>query len=269
MLKLRQGIDCAQVFLIGDSPMTLILAKQGKPIRPMNGASALSWGVWAISILVSPTSAFVVPLHSDTEEVMFMALALAGVVIVIRPLSAWVDMNDPWSRFALAVKYSALFFTVMFIVLAIPVGTERTELRIQNNGQRAMGNVVRFHAGYCGKRSISCAINVEYAFTPTSEANRSSLPIHGDAQLSPSDRGYDPNVVYAHKNMQVPIAYEVDHPELSALNFNDDVFRVDHVKSYRSAVARLGKLLLGVFLATIAIAGLTYWLNPGKLLNPD
>ncbi|WP_147293351.1 hypothetical protein [Dyella monticola] len=114
------------------------------------------------------------------------------------------------------------YFVGLFFLSAIWLRSqEHAEAKIQTNGQRVMADVVRIYTGACGKRS--CSINVEYAFTPTSEAG-GSQPIHGYAELGTSDRPNDPNLVYARTNQRVPIAYEVDHPQMSALNFNDDIF---------------------------------------------
>lgn len=71
-------------------------------------------------------------------------------------------------------------------------------------------------------------------------------------------------VAYARTNRHVPIAYEVDHPQVSALNFDDEVFRLDHGKRYLSTVALLGEIFLGLFLAGLVLGGLGIWLNPGK-----
>ncbi|GLQ47809.1 hypothetical protein GCM10007862_28600 [Dyella lipolytica] len=224
--------------------------------------------IWGIPILSNPSSASAILLHGDVGFVCIALLAIMGVVVVTRRLSAKVDLNDPMSKFAFFAKFLALFCTVFFVLMAIWLrNQERTEVKIQLNGQRAMADVVRIYTGSCGKRS--CSINVEYAFTPTSETSGVSQPIHGYAQLGTSNRPNDPDVVYAKTNQHVPIAYEVDHPQVSALNFNDDVFRIDHGEQYRRTLALFGEIFLGIFLIGLAAGGLSYWLNSGKQPNPD
>jgi hypothetical protein len=130
-----------------------------------------------------------------------------------------------------------------------------------------MADVIRIYTGGCGKRS--CSINVEYAFTPTSETAGSSQALHGYARLGTSTRPNDPEVAYARTNHRVPIAYEVDRPQVSALNFNDEVFRLDHHERSRKTFTLLGEIFLGVFLVGIAAGGLAIWLSPRRQLNPD
>jgi hypothetical protein len=220
--------------------------------------------VWDISILTDPSSASAVLLQGDAALAMFVFLALMAVAVVMRHLVAGIDMNDPKSKFSLSAKLMALICAVFFIAFAIPLNSEeRAAIRIQNNGQRAMGDVVRIYTGACGKHS-DCLINVEYAFTPTADTSGTSKPIHGYGHLGSSSRPQDPNFVYARTNKQVPIAYQVDHPEVSALNFNDDVFRADHVRAYRSTVTLLGNIFLAVFLVGTTAAGIGFWLSPKK-----
>ena len=148
---------------------------------------------------------------------------------------------------------------VLFFGFTISAHNEvHTENMIQRNGVRTTADVVRIYSGVCGRRS--CSINVEYAFTPSTETSDAPKAVHGYARIG--DRSNDPRVVYARTNKQVPIAYEVDHPEVSALNFNDDVFRLDH--SENPIMALLAKLFLGVFVLLLAIVAFSLWLRPGK-----
>jgi hypothetical protein len=224
--------------------------------------------VWGIPILSNPSSASAVLLHGNVVLVAVVGVVLWGIVIVARRWSATVDLNSASSRFAFSVKFFALCCSAFFILPTIWLRTqEHTEAKIQANGQRVMADVVRIYNGGCGKRS--CSVDVEYAFTPTSDTGDGSQPIHGYAELGTSDRPNDSDIVYARTNQQVPIAYEVDHPQVSALNFNDDVFRLDHGQSYRKTVGLLGAIFLGVFLIAVAVTGLVLWSNSGNQPNPE
>jgi hypothetical protein len=226
-----------------------------------------AWGValgilfiWGIPILSNPSSAAAVLLHGDIGFVGLFFLAVAGAAVYLNRLSAKVDVNSPRSKFVFLVKYLALLFTVMFVVLAVWLGNqEHTEVKIQRNGQRAMAEVVSIYTGSCGKRS--CSVNVKYAFMPTSEAIGASQPVYGYADLTTSDHPNDPALVYARTNHRVPIAYEVGHPQVSALNFNDNIFSLDHGKRYRSKFALLGGIFLGVFLLALVVGSLSLWLK--------
>jgi hypothetical protein len=220
-----------------------------------------------IPILGNPSSASTVLLHGEAGFLCVSLLVLFGLAAVGRHLSAGVDVNDPRARFALLAKFFALTFTVIFVVIAIWLrNQEHIEVKIQLNGQRAMADVVRIYTGSCGKRS--CSIDVEYAYTPANEVDGASQPLHGYAQLGTSSRPNDPDIIYARTNRRVPIAYEVDRPEVSALNFNDDVFRLDHGKRYLSTVTLLGKIFLGALLALLAVAGFIFWAASGKQPSP-
>lgn len=223
--------------------------------------------VWGIPILSNPSSASAVLLHGVFGQVCIAMLAIWGMVVLARRWSANIDTNNPMSRFAFFVKFLALFCGGFFFLSVVWLRSqEHAQIAIQRNGERAMADIVRIYTGACGKRS--CSINVEYAFTPTSETDEASQPIHGYAQLGTDDRSNDPDIVYARTNHRVPIAYEVGHPQLSVLNFNDDVFRLDHSQAYLRTVGLLGKIFLGIFLGGLALAGLSIRLNSSNQVNP-
>lgn len=219
-----------------------------------------------IPILADPSAASVILLHSNVGFVSLIFIALMAVAIVGRHMSAGVTSNDTKSVIALAATFFGLICAVLFLAIAILEHNEtRTEVRIQRNGVRTMADVVRTYSGSCGRRS--CSIYVEYTFTPSDETNDGSKPIHGYADLG--GRPNDPRVIYARTNKQIPIAYEVGHPEVSALNFNDDIFRLDHGERSRSTMALLGEILLGAFVLVLAIVALSIWLRSYKKLDAD
>jgi predicted RNA-binding Zn-ribbon protein involved in translation (DUF1610 family) len=219
--------------------------------------------VLGIPILSNPSATSAILLHGEMGFLCLFLLALGGVLFVIRRMNAGVDLNDPMSKFAFLAKSLALFCAAFFIVMTVWLrGQERTEVNIQRNGQRVTADVVRIYRGSCGKRS--CSIDVEYAFRLASDTDGTSQPIHGYARLGSSNRPNDPDILYARTNQHLPIAYEVDNPQVSALNFNDDIFRVDHGARYRSTVATMAGVCLAIFLIGIFIGGISYWLNAGK-----
>jgi hypothetical protein len=214
-----------------------------------------------LPVLVDPSSASAILLHSNIGSTALLFIALMPIAVIGRRMSSTIDSNDRRSLFALAATFFGLLFAVLFLGLAISGHNEaRTQARIQRNGLRTVADVVRIYHGECGKGG-SCSVYVEYTFTPSTEAN----PIHGYARIGSRDS--DANVAYARTNRQIPIAYEADHPEVSAPNFNDDVFRLDHGESDRSGTASLGKIFLGTFVLSLAAAALSLWLRPGKKSN--
>jgi predicted RNA-binding Zn-ribbon protein involved in translation (DUF1610 family)/uncharacterized membrane protein len=223
--------------------------------------------VFGIPILSNPSSASAILLHGNFGFICIFFLAIWGLVVVFRRLSVRVDVNNPMAKFVFFAEFVAAFCTVCFLGLALMLRTqEHTVAKIQLNGQRAMANVVRVYTGSCGKHS--CSINVEYTFTPTSDTEGASEPLHGYSQIGTTNRPNDPDVVYARTHQYIPIAYEVDDPQVSALNFNDDVFRLDHGELYRSNVAFLAEIFIGIFLGVLALVGLSFWLNSRKQPNP-
>lgn len=220
-----------------------------------------SFFILGIPILVDPSSASAILLHSDLGLISLIFVAVMVIVVVMRRVSVGSDPDDRKSVFALAATFFGLVFAALFLSFAISGHNEaRTETRIQGHGLRATADVVRIYNGACG-RGGSCSIYVEYAFTPSTETKS----IRGYARIG--SKGGDPHVTYARTNKQVPIAYEVGHPEVSALNFDDDVFRLDHGEHDRNGMALLGKIFLGVFVLVLAVVGLSLWLRPGKKLN--
>jgi len=222
--------------------------------------------VFGIPILTNPSSASDIVFHSDAGFIALILIVLVAVAAVIKRVHAKIDLNDRKSVFVLYAAFPGLIFAVLFLGLTISTHNEvHTAIRIQRNGQRTTANVVRIYTGSCGRRS--CSINVEYTFTPSTETSVTSKPIHGYADLG--DRSDAPHVIYARTNKQVPIAYEVDHPEVSALNFDDDIFRLDPNERYRGTLALLGKLFLGAWVLMLAVVGLSLWLSPAKKPNAD
>ena len=225
-------------------------------------ATLFSLLILGIPVLVDPSSASDIILHGDIGFIALLFIAVMVIVVVGRRMSARIDSSDRKSAFAFTATFFGLVLAVLFFGFAISWHNEaRTEARIQQNGLRAMANVVRVYNGGCGRGS--CSIYVEYAFTPPTETES----VHGYAWIG--SRNTDPHVAYARANKKIPIAYEVGHPEVSALNFNDDVFRLDHGEHDRSGVALLGKLFLGIFALVLAVMGLSLWLRPGKELKAD
>lgn len=221
----------------------------------------LSFG---IPILVNPSSASAILLHSNAGFVSLTFIALMAVVAVGRRMSTGVDANDRKSVFVFGGTIFGLMLGVMFLAFAMSGQSDaRDQIRIQRNGLRTVADVVRIYNGGCGRRS--CSFYVEYAFTPSAEAGVAAKPIHGYADIG--NHSIDPRVVYARANKQVPIAYEVGHPEVSALNFDDDVFRLDHHQQSNGTLALLAKLFLGIFAVVLAIVGLSLWLRPGAASN--
>ena len=215
-----------------------------------------------IPILANPSSASDILLHSDVGLVAFTCIALIPVVAIARRVSGGVDSNGRKSVFLPLAVVVGLIFTVLFFGLTMVAHSDsRKALRIQRNGQRAMADVVRIYSGACGKHS--CSIYVEYAFTPPTETNGISKTIHGYANIG--TRHNDAHLNYARTNKQVPIAYEVGHPQVSALNFDDDVFRSNDGENSRLIV--LGKIFLGVFVLVLVAGVLSRWLSPGKKSN--
>lgn len=225
--------------------------------------SLFSLLILGIPVLVDPSSASAILLHSDVGFITLIFIALMTVTAVGRRMSADGYSNDRKSVFTFVATFFGFVFAVLFFGFAISWHNEaHTETRIQRNGLRAMADVVRIYSGECG-RGGSCSIYVEYTFMPSTETKS----MHGYARLG--WRNNDPSVAYARTNKQVPIAYEVSHPEVSALNFNDDVFRLDHGERDRSGMAFLGKFFLGIFVLALAVVGLSLWLRPSKKSSAD
>lgn len=219
---------------------------------------------FGIPILCDPSSASATLLHSDVGFVSLTFLAIMAVVVVARRWGASVRPDDNQAVWRYAVTLFGLVFAILFFAIAmIGRSDARTEAKIQRNGVRTMADVVRVYSGGCGRHS--CSMYVEYAFTPSSETSESPALIHGYADLG--DPSNDPRVAYARANKQIPIAYEVGHPDVSALNFNDDVFRLDHGKLFNGTTVFFAKVLVGVFVLVLALVALNLWFRSGKKIN--
>lgn len=217
--------------------------------------------LFGIPVLTDPSAASDIIFHGSFGSVALIGIGILAAMVVGKRISAGTDPNDRPSQFAFGAILFGLMLLAMFFGLTISSRNEsRVDTKIQLDGARATADVVRVYNTGCG-RSGSCDIRVEYAFTPSSGTN----PIHGYAWIGA--RNSEPNVTYARAQKKVPIAYEVDHPEVSALNFNDDVFRIDHGARAHNAKSMLGKLFLGLYALVLAILGFTLWLRPSKSLT--
>jgi len=217
--------------------------------------------IWGIPILSNPSSASAVLFHGEFGFVCVALVAIGGIIFVTRRLGANIDPANPSTRFAFLVKFFALFCSVFFVLSIFWLrGKEHTEIKIQTNGQRVMADVVRIYTGSCGKRS--CSIDVEYAFSPVPGTGDGSQLVHGYASLGSSNHPNDPDLIYARTYQRVPVAYEVGHPEVSALNFNDYIFSVDHSQHYHQTVGSMVKVFFGIFLVGLVVAWLSARSNP-------
>ncbi len=253
--QLRDGVTCRI------EPKETTLNKHGVLI-----GSLFSLLILVVPMLLDPSSASDILLHSNLTSVVLIFIALMGLVVLGRRVSAGVDSGNSKSVFLFAATFFGVVLAVLFFGFSISGHNEaRIEAKIQHNGARTTADVVHIYSGICGRRS--CGINVEYVFTPSTGVSVVSKPIHGYAELA--DHSNDPRVIYARTNKEVPIAYEVGHPEVSALNFNDDVFRLDHGKRYRKGIAFLGDIFLGIFLLVLVLLGFNLWLRPGRKSNVD
>jgi predicted RNA-binding Zn-ribbon protein involved in translation (DUF1610 family) len=222
--------------------------------------------VFGIPVLANPSSASDIIFHSNAGFTALLLAALVAAAVAIKRMRARGYFNNRKSTFVLYAAFPGFIFAVLFLGLTVLTHNEvQTDTGIQRNGLRTMADIVRIYNGGCGRRS--CSINVEYAFRPSTETNAASESIHGYADLG--DRPDDPRVIYARTNKQVPIAYEVDHPDVSALNFDDDVFRLDPNERYRGSLALLGKIFLGCWALMVAIVGIALWLSQSKQPNAD
>lgn len=226
----------------------------------------LLWGLFivvGIPVLSDPSSAYAIIFHGDVGFVLLVFLALMPVAAFFKRTGAAVDANDPKASFALCAKFFGVISAVLFIAFAVwSRNQDHIDTKIQQHGVREMADVVRIYNAGCGKRS--CSIDVEYAFAPSSGTEGTWQLVHGYAHLGSTDRSNDPQVAYARTHRQVPIAYEVGHPDISAPNFNDDVFRVDYGERSRSTTVLLGELFFGVFALTLAISAAIFWSKSRK-----
>ncbi|MBD8873473.1 hypothetical protein [Rhodanobacter sp. DHB23] len=214
--------------------------------------------IFVLPLLFNPSSASDMILHSERGFIALICTAMLAALVVAGRMSERGGPDDRKSAATLAATSIGLAVAVLFFGIAISSHNEaRAEASIQRNGVRATADVVRIYNGGCGR--AGCNIYVEYAFTPPTETQS----VHGHAWLG-STGGSDSHIAYARTNRQVPIAYEIGHPEVSALNFNDDVFRLDHDDS---AMALLGKILLGILLLALAVVILIDWLRSSKKPN--
>lgn len=224
------------------------------------------FSIIGIPLLADPSSAYDIIFHGDVGFIAPLSIALVATALLVKRMNARTASDGRKSPLAFYALFFGLIFAVLFFGFTSLVSNKnRIEANIQRNGLRANADVVRIYTASCGKRS--CSIDVEYAFTPSGETAAASKPIHGYADLG--DHPDDPRVIYARTNKQVPIAYEVGHPEVSALNFDDDVFRLDHGEQTRSGMAFFGKLFMGALLLVLAIAGIGLWLRPDSKPNAD
>lgn len=204
-----------------------------------------------VSVLSGDVPASDLILHSDLGSTAFLAVTMTAIAVVGKVASARVDFNDPRSVLVFAAPLIGIALVLIFLPGAISRHNQaHDDARIRYNGLRARAEVVHVYQGVLyGTRAIH-SYYVEYAFVPSGQTES----VHGYAWLG--DDG-DPHVDYARSNGQVPIAYEVGHPEVSELNFDDEVFRRD----YGASPGGMGSLLIRGVLVVVAVVVFLNWLR--------
>jgi len=133
-----------------------------------------------------------------------------------------------------------------FMALAMIIGMTIWQIadyaksvQLEKHGVRTNAEVVRIYTADCSRDS--CSLNVEYTYTTPSVKT-----LHGFGYLAREENSHDPDYLYAKSHRTIPIVFDANHPETSALNFNDRVFRpVSLVSRLEFIVMILGLLLAG------------------------
>jgi hypothetical protein len=130
------------------------------------------------------------------------------------------------------------------------MGDHAKTLQLQKHGVQADAAIVRIYKADCSQHG--CSINVEYAYSTTDGNN-----LHGHAYLTGDDNLGDPDYLYAKSHRTIPIVFDATHPEVSALNFKNRVFRSDTLVGRLGIIAFMLVLILisvGIVLVPVLIA---------------
>jgi hypothetical protein len=199
--------------------------------------------------LVIGTAIVVIPAAS-----IYLLLALRK--LVNRPP---VARRSPSQEPSKAARYTAIamlvFLALQMLAFTAQLGldivnTYRTNTAIQHHGARIMAKVLQTYEGDCTKNG--CGIYVRYQFTPASPRTHGLEPVQGTGLVGSTREEDSPDLTFAKATGSVPVAYDIDNPHLSALNFSNVIFITDH-----SLKMRLG---LGAILAAyLLIGGMIAW----------
>ncbi len=163
-----------------------------------------------------------------------------------------------------------VYVVVMLAVFAIIIFSDylpyRKLVAIQQHGGRADGTVDSIYVAGCG-RSGPCTLGVRYHYSAPAPEHGGSIQLMGDELLGP-DRSDDPYYVYASSKGHVPIAFDSEQPQESALNFDDSVFtggqafrRLAQMKSFAETLLIAAAIMSLVLIA--ALFGLR-WANAAR-----
>lgn len=198
-----------------------------------------------IPVLVHPDAAGKILLHGGAGFTLLLTGAvLGGLFWLKRSVDARKAAGDPdetaQKRRSLDIAARVTYGVVIACGLGMIAFMATTSLKlaqIQRHGARADAEVVDIFTGTCSKHG--CSMEVQYRFVP---AGRGGAPIIGYSYLANSRDPDNPRWIAAETTGHVPIAYDTTDPTVSALNFNDSVFRVDHLRATEIAMLMIGGL---------------------------
>jgi hypothetical protein len=199
-------------------------------------------------LLLHPSASGMMLMHGGVGATLLMTAMVLGSVFwmkrTIKSQTTAFGENDKARAKLVSLDLCAKYLYGFVIVTALGAAAFLAQsawklTEIQHHGARANANVIDIYTGPCSKRG--CSIDVEYRFMPG--GRNMVAPATGYAHLASSENPDDPHWAFAKANREVPIAYDISDPSVSALNFDDTVFQVDHVKATEFGVV----LILGMF----------------------
>jgi len=232
-------------------------------IRALVPAILLVLALIVLPAFVHPTAASAILMHgSGVEAILLCTLLLAApfgwVKFVSTRQQAAIKKGEVGRKswYEYDITFLAMVGGGMFLsVAAYQVRDSENLSGIQSHGQRIIADVVDIYTSTCGK--TGCNVEVEYKYVPLGRQGLSAAPVTGHAYLANSRDPADPQLIFAKTHNSVPVAYDITRPNISALNFNDDVFRIDHAESTREIIEWVGFIIIfatGFVWATFSVA---------------
>lgn len=204
-------------------------------------------------IIFHPSTAAAVLLHGSTGAALGTTAFVTAIVVFIVKRRASDNGSGGTPKLPRRQVFALLSFVMLALFLAMTAGDfaeYRRLVAIQQHGGRAEADVVRIYTDGCGRSS--CSIDVEYRYALPTPPLATPVQVTGYGYLTSDRHPDDARLVHARDSGHVPIAYDTRNPQVSAINFDDGVFKDDHLVKIMRLLKLFGALAL-MCLVPIAI----------------
>lgn len=189
-------------------------------------------------------------------KISFLGYVGAGFLIVAYPLLGYfankfnvqgsdnpIRSGKRSSPAVIAILYSSLILMILAMTLPGNIANYRRLCQIQQHGQLSEANVDSIYRR-CGRHG--CSLYVQYHYSASTPGQGRIVQAAGEAYIGP-ERPDNGLFIYAQSTGHVPIAYDLNNVQSSALNFDNSALSGYQAHQVVSKMETLVAILAFVF----------------------